>query len=285
MSKKNSPLNNTLYYRIIFDDYNLDLSPSIIGFEKCSKNKGTINLKKSCYVLHFVLSGKGYISFNNGGDIEIGENTCFLIEPNCAASYYPDHDDPWSYFWIEMNGEMVTKLCYAASFKEHNMMLEINNMHAIRGIINRMFDEEAICPNQNGETLRISGLIYELFSLIISEHQRTDSIRQLSKKEEQVKLIIECINSNFTSPGLSVKKIADQFFFNPSYLTRMFKETTGVAPTKYINLLRMRRAVELLKMKNFSISQIAYALGYKNQFYFSREFKRHFGTSPSKYDL
>lgn len=47
----------------------------------------------------------------------------------------------------------------------------------------------------------------------------------------------------------------------------------GVSPMKYIIYLRMQKAVELLKRKTFSISQIAYALGYKNQFYFSKEFK------------
>ena len=56
-----------------------------------------------------------------------------------------------------------------------------------------------------------------------------------------------------------------------------------MSPIKYIIMLRMRRAVELLEKRTFSISQIAYALGYKNQFYFSKEFKRFFGVQPSKY--
>ena len=45
----------------------------------------------------------------------------------------------------------------------------------------------------------------------------------------------------------------------------------------------MERALELIKKQTFSISQIAYAVGYKNQFYFSKEFKQYFGMSPSKY--
>ena len=59
----------------------------------------------------------------------------------------------------------------------------------------------------------------------------------------------------------------------------------GVSPMKYIIYLRMQKAVELLKRKTFSISQIAYALGYKNQFYFSKEFKKYFGLPPSKYGV
>ena len=57
----------------------------------------------------------------------------------------------------------------------------------------------------------------------------------------------------------------------------------GMSPMKYIVYLRMERALELIKKQTFSISQIAYAVGYKNQFYFSKEFKQYFGMSPSKY--
>ena len=93
------------------------------------------------------------------------------------------------------------------------------------------------------------------------------------------------INNNYTSPDISIKKIADNFYFSQAYLTRIFKKSTGISPMKYIIMLRMRRAVELLNKESFSIAQIAYCVGYKNQFYFSKEFKNYFGVTPSKYNL
>ena len=52
---------------------------------------------------------------------------------------------------------------------------------------------------------------------------------------------------------------------------------------KYIIVLRMRQAIEMLKTKSYSVLQIAAALGYKNQFYFSKEFKKFYGVPPTEY--
>ena len=45
----------------------------------------------------------------------------------------------------------------------------------------------------------------------------------------------------------------------------------------------MEKAGELLSQDNFSVLQVAESVGYKNQFYFSKEFKEYYGIVPSKY--
>ena len=118
------------------------------------------------------------------------------------------------------------------------------------------------------------------YALVVAENVDKEGILKL---ENQIKKIIEYVNNNYTSPDISIKKIADNFYFSQAYLTRIFKKNTGISPMKYIIMLRMRRAVELLNKESFSIAQIAYCVGYKNQFYFSKEFKQYFGMPPSKY--
>ncbi len=273
----------TLFFRNIYDDFNLDLSPSIIGWETCVKNKPAITSNKSSYLIHFVINGEGTVIYKNNQKMKVHEGECFLIEPHSNVIYQPDIKNPWSYFWIEINGDLIKKICSMISFKENNYVLEIEKMDQIVQCFEDIFNEDYYSINQNGETLRVESIIYQILSIIISEYSASNENKTSSKKEQQIKKIIEYINNNYTSSDLTIKKIADAFFFNQAYLTRIFKESTGISPMKYIIVLRMRRAVELLEKRTFSISQIAYALGYKNQFYFSKEFKRFFGIQPSKY--
>lgn len=274
--------NKTLYYRNIFDSYNLGFSPSIVGYEKCSRNKGIIDSNKSCYIIHFVFEGSGVVIRNNK-NIVMRKGDCFLIEPNSHVKYKPLYDDPWSYFWVEVSGELIKKICEKAEFYQQDMHIHLKNFERIYLSLAEIFDESKYLSNQHAETLRVVSVLFDVFSIIISEHHYDVQNSGLSQKELQVRKIIDYINNNYTLPDISIKKIADHFYFNPAYLTRIFKMYVSVSPMKYIIDLRMRKAVELLQKNNFSISQIAYALGYKNQFYFSKEFKRHFGVQPSKY--
>lgn len=273
----------SLCFRNIVDDFNSDIYASIIGYEECSKNKPLIDSNKSCYVFHFVVKGKGYLYYKNQVE-SISQGECFMISPNSHVKYRPDSKDPWQYFWMEVNGNLVKKILNCVDFPSHNMHIALENISTIFDYFLDLLDEEKFLRNTNAETLRVNSILLNIFSCIISEYGKEEHSPLLSKEEIQIKKIIEYINSNYTSPNITIKKIADYFFFDQAYLTRIFKKNMGVSPMKYIIYLRMQRAVELLKKKKaFSISQIAYALGYKNQFYFSKEFKKHFGVPPSKY--
>ena len=67
------------------------------------------------------------------------------------------------------------------------------------------------------------------------------------------------------------------------YLCRIFKEETSVSINAYINSLRMTKAAELLKDNNSYIKEVAISVGFEDQLYFSRQFKRYYGVTPSEY--
>ena len=278
-------INRSLCFRNIIDDFNTDFSTSIIGYEECNKNKPTIDSNKPCYIIHFIVKGKGIIIDQKQKKETISSNECFLIEPNSHIKYRPDPTNPWSYFWVEINGNVLKKICEQIDFKKNNMHIKIKEFDTIIKCFANIFNNDLYIDNQYSEFLRVTSEIMKIFSLLINEHGIENNQSTLTKEENQIKKIIEYVNNNYTSPDISIKKIADYFYFSQAYLTRIFKKSTGISPMKHIIMLRMRRAVELLKKETFSISQIAYCIGYKNQFYFSKEFKNYFGVSPSKYNL
>lgn len=81
----------------------------------------------------------------------------------------------------------------------------------------------------------------------------------------------------------SIDALARQAGYTPDHFTRLFRQHLGLTPRAFILRARIERARELLVESGLSINQIADALGYRDAFFFSRQFKEKTGVSPSEY--
>ena len=68
-----------------------------------------------------------------------------------------------------------------------------------------------------------------------------------------------------------------------SHLYRVFMLNVGKSPIDYLTEYRINEACKLLRAGNLSIAEVAVSVGFFDQFYFSRVFKRAKGVPPSKY--
>lgn len=82
---------------------------------------------------------------------------------------------------------------------------------------------------------------------------------------------------------LSIKEIAQHVHLNPSYLSVLFKEETGVSFSDYVIRLRMKRAKELLYHSPLSMDSISEQIGLQTASYFIRIFKKYEGITPKQY--
>ncbi|MGG1633310.1 response regulator transcription factor [Paenibacillus sp. NRS-1760] len=82
--------------------------------------------------------------------------------------------------------------------------------------------------------------------------------------------------------GTSLVELAESVYFNPSYLSRLFKEVTGSSITAYLADLRLERAISMLQ-ENHKMGDIAAAVGIESSAYFSRFFKKMTGRTPQEY--
>ncbi|MBW7572663.1 response regulator transcription factor [Caproiciproducens faecalis] len=102
------------------------------------------------------------------------------------------------------------------------------------------------------------------------------------KYRKDVVRIIEYIRENITQK-ITLAQIAKLVNMNESYISRLFKNETGVNLTAYINLLKMGKAIELLKDPNVMVKEAANKLGFDEQSYFNRIFNKYLSSSPSEF--
>lgn len=99
---------------------------------------------------------------------------------------------------------------------------------------------------------------------------------------QEITQAISYIQGNYNRK-ISLASVSEYVGLSSGYLCRIFKEETGVSINAYINNLRMTKAGELLKDKNSFIKEVAISVGFEDQLYFSRLFKRYYGVTPSEY--
>lgn len=128
--------------------------------------------------------------------------------------------------------------------------------------------------------LQIIGLTYYLLGLFNRHCQGTT--RVTTQEDAQFKPILEYINEHFTEK-ISTKTLSHTFGYDEAYFCRRFKRTTGITVMKYIQILRLEYAEQLLKKKEQNIGDIAISCGFSDVYYFTRCFSKHFGTAPNEF--
>ncbi|MCR2807712.1 response regulator transcription factor [Paenibacillus soyae] len=106
----------------------------------------------------------------------------------------------------------------------------------------------------------------------------TVDVRELSPVEQ----IIHYIKSN-REYDLSSAEAADRVHLNPSYFSKLFRQTTGMTFTDYVTSMRMQEAAGLLQRTSLRVTEIAERLRFKDPAYFANTFKKTIGHSPSEY--
>ena len=94
---------------------------------------------------------------------------------------------------------------------------------------------------------------------------------------------MQYIQANLTDPSLSLGSVAELFHMNDSYLSRTFTKELGFSFSKYLNRLRMERAIVLLRTTDLKAYQIAESVGIPDAYFFSNCFKKYTGKSIRDY--
>lgn len=134
-------------------------------------------------------------------------------------------------------------------------------------------------------------LFYELTERLVADQiqvfkqlQAIPSVKSETRRDlcRQVLNGKDFIDFHYTQ-SLTVEKIARAAGMSEYHFFRLFKQMIGLSPYQYILSKRLKRSAELLKSE-YSVSDVAIAMGFSDIFSFSKAFKKHFGVPPTKFD-
>ena len=137
-----------------------------------------------------------------------------------------------------------------------------------------------ICENMcrwslsDKEVFKNLSAIAEILDFVLHNLKSTDISR--------ISPAVEYIENHFTE-DFTISALANICYISEAHLFRLFKEELGTSPVEYKNILRIKRAQQLLCDPECSIGDISAMVGFENLCYFSRTFKKIVGYNPSQY--
>ena len=238
------------------------IAPILAGGEQCPPSHSFGPFVRTCYLLHYVLDGKGVFK-NERGEYTVTRGKYFLIRPGEITTYTADAETPWKYLWIHFTAENDERLIRAADVGD----VSREPFHELYSHIERSFS------SWNGGTEEyVSSVLYRALAEILSE--TTSGALYVERAEAYIR-------ASYMS-DITVEKIAALLSLDRRYLWRIFKEKTGVSIKEYITRQRLKSAAALLK-DGRGVFESALLCGYGDASNFSKAFKKRYGVWPGEF--
>ncbi len=234
------------------------------------------------YLIHYILSGRGVFTCGDR-QFKLAKGDSFLIEPGKLVSYRADTEEPWQYRWIAIQGASVYGLMSGCGIDWQQPIVRMGSKSGISRWAEGI--HAAFKERKTGGEHRALGYLYlilaELEDTLKPEgHRASESGSRIAR---HIKQVTQQLTTQYAEP-ISIEALADDLGYNRAYFSKMFKSYNHVTPVTFLLHLRIGKARQLLRERpELTIEQIAYSVGFNDPLYFSKQFKRMHGQSPSAY--
>lgn len=238
---------------LLTDQQLSDVNPLILGEEKCDPEKSFGPHVRNYTLIHYVRSGRG-ILYARGGAHPVSAGQIFVILPGEVTTYTADAAQPWHYCWVGFNGRL------AQGFRQLPPVLDVP-----QSLFLALFPE----PGRKNPELFVAGGLLRLCAQLLSEAQHSGS---------HVQKVENLISQTYMQP-LRVADIAEALHLDRRYLTRIFREQTGLSIQQHLIRVRLEAADRYLTL-GYTVQEAAALCGYEDSGNFSRLYKKYRGCSP-----
>lgn len=247
-----------------------------------------------------IIMNKGTMHIQQDDEkFEIKEGDILLLEPGRKHMGYAYSTKGTSFYWVHFycsevytmnNVEASSEILIAQNNPYFNGLnssiliptLSTNlNLDRINVLFRQLLhlSQSAYYTNQSVNYI-VTSLLIEITEQVIANF--TTTIRKNSQDEDILPQILQWIKIHLTK-NISLKNVAYEFNFSKEYLARYFKKRMGMSMQEYINYLRISDAKQLLCNSNLNIKEIANELGFVDEKYFLKLFKKYENLTPKKF--
>lgn len=260
------------------------------------------------YILYFVKSGELYIR-ENDIDYTLKRGDVLLLEPNLehtgfkAASchYYYIHfkhdgifnclknnfDEVCSDMYIKRKLSLLSNIfSEEAPTDSIRYLPKYYNFKNVSELFSKLAESDYIFYQKlegykTTASLRLAELLIEICRYYASAVLE-NSHPEFSKSSLKIRKIINYFDKSYNSK-ITSKDIEDLCESNYDYVNRIFQRATGHTIFNYLNLIRIKQAMDLIYTTSLKYGEIGYLVGIDDPYYFSKLFKKYTGMTASQY--
>jgi AraC-like DNA-binding protein len=230
------------------------------------------------YQLIYITKGSGILKIDSTETLPIDAGQIVLIRPNQLHCYCPNIDSGWDEYYIGFCGDILKNVFGDSVSILENQIVDLG----LNAELVDLFRRAIYISKSDKMSLQecLKGTVLHIIGLILSEAQRNNITNEFSHQiVEKAKIIMgESIFTNLSPVELALKLEMNYVSFR-----KLFKETTGFAPAKYLMELKMQKAKELLLKSSHSINKISSDLSFDSPDSFNKAFKKNTGQTGTKY--
>ena len=250
-------------------DFGLKRSPCLtpIYVERFRGERSRIDFGyHSFWEFSCVIEGEGKYLIEGHDDLQCIDNRIFLLPPGTSHTEYSERKTEM--IWVGCKGSAFNSLPDNKVFYTTDQGLT-NKFIELWKLASRGFGH--IGMELDGKCLDILGC----FQRLLNEGKP-------NPKQHIVEKAVNYINEHFAD-DIDIANLAEKLKCSEGHLYRMFRKKIGLTPVSYIVKMRIQNAAQWLIRSDLKIAQIANLIGFHDQFYFSRVFKKATGASPKEY--
>ena len=226
------------------------------------------------FQLQYIHQGEG-IFVADDRTFKVNPGSAILVFPGQRHHYKPSAETGWVEYWVGFNGPVFDRLVQEGILtKEHNY-LEIGLRDSIINVYEEIFGE--VLAQRPLYQIKACSGIMSLLAEIITFERRKDQPDYYQSIVEKAKILMD---SNIYNT-INLSSISKQLGISASRFNAIYKNYTSMSPYQYFIHIKINRAKGLLEHENLSVKEVAYQLGFEDQYYFSRLFKIKTGIAPS----
>lgn len=141
--------------------------------------------------------------------------------------------------------------------------------------INRYWKEK-----KEAYPLKCKAMAYEILSCISTNQEKSYVPKS---KMKLLQPAVDHMTMHMADPSISNEELASLCNISVVYFRKLFEKTYGISPIRFLKMIRIEKAKELLASDYLSISHVASVTGFNSIYSFSRVFKNEVGMSPKSY--
>ena len=220
---------------------------------------------------------KAHFWFNGIEEI-VDSGHMVLYQPKEVQKYVYYVEDHPEVFWIHFTGYAVKNILeyHGISLDQH--VFYSGTLPEYKMLFRKIIQELQQC--KYGYEDYIASLFNNILLLVSRQQQEGENAA--TNIPEEIEAAAAYFNEHYNTK-ISVEQYAESLHISTNWFIRNFKQYMKISPAQYILSLRMVNAQSLLENTDYNIGEIAEIVGYENQLYFSRVFKKEYGVSPAQY--